>query len=420
MGYIFEHEIEAIKNAVYAKTIGEEESITLKEFLAAHVHPAIKAYFKAEVEKLLANDRAHEMRSKRFPYAHPSVLSLQRQVDLLLVQHYQFTQDDFATLLDEAVNFQFNYLCRPQWTLLNFIHGNNRSAPVSEVETKLAYCVDYEYLPSLLKRYIVDKGLAEIGFEEFKSLLAKIDSEVVSRHSSIELAKMMRGLFTFVDEGKFLPHNQFDQPTLPINAAVMFFEDKQLDDIKTRLEHERDEQKAKNISVAELAALIEQARMKNEDMIPPTTVTEILPSVSASDAHPSPTGARPNGMVERSWRAPLAEAKAAAETTSVDGDAASRAPSAAVELPLESKTGAIALVAMTELFSSGDRKRFVKNLFNSDSLAFDAALEALASINTWEEASVYLDALFVANDVDPFSTEAIEFTDRVNTRYTKM
>ena len=55
MGYIFEQEIEAIKNAVRARTIGEEETIRLRHVLGANIHPSVKAYCKAEVEKLLAH-----------------------------------------------------------------------------------------------------------------------------------------------------------------------------------------------------------------------------------------------------------------------------------------------------------------------------------------------------------------------------
>jgi hypothetical protein len=240
MGYIFEAEIESIIHAVRVKTIGEDDDVFLKKILSAIIHPAIKAYFKAEVEKALAQERGLEYRSKKFSYSLAEVKSLEEQIDLLLVQNYHFSLQEFESLLDESVHFQFNYLCRPQWTLLNFIVGDQRRVASSTIEKRLKYCIDYTYFPELIKRFIVDHGLVEVTYEEFKSLIEKIDHEVVAQHSSFELAHMTRALFDFVESGKMVPQVEFEQQTLPINAAIVFFDDKHLTDIRVRLEFERD------------------------------------------------------------------------------------------------------------------------------------------------------------------------------------
>ncbi len=275
MGYIFESEIEAIMNAVRTKTIGEEDGVELKAILSADIHPAIKAYFKAEVEKNLLLERGLEYRSKKFPYSLPEVVSLQRQIDLLLVLRYHFDNQEFESLLDESVHFQFNYLCRPQWTLLNFIGGEQRHVAASVIEKKLHYCVDYIYFPELIKRYLVDHGLADLTFEEFKELLEKIDREVVVQHSSLELAKMTRALFAFVESGKMSPRQEFEQQTLPINAAIVFFEDKKLLDIQSRLEFERDKREVSHLTVEQLAQYIEIVRTGIEST--PEVETEVVP-----------------------------------------------------------------------------------------------------------------------------------------------
>ena len=82
MGYIFEAEIAAIMNTVRARTIGESENIRLREVLRSDIHPAIKAYFKAEVERILQEERALELRSKKLSYSLSEVSSLQHQIDL--------------------------------------------------------------------------------------------------------------------------------------------------------------------------------------------------------------------------------------------------------------------------------------------------------------------------------------------------
>src|SRR5512147_1271463 len=100
MGYIFESEIELIMNAVRARTIGEAESIRLRDILHANLHPALKAYFKARVWQMLQQERQTEVRSKKLPYGLPEVRRMQEQIDILLVYNYVFGQHDFALMLD--------------------------------------------------------------------------------------------------------------------------------------------------------------------------------------------------------------------------------------------------------------------------------------------------------------------------------
>jgi len=258
MGYIFETEIDQIIHTVRGQTIGEDESITLRDIIVSPIHPALKAYFRAEVGEILKKERTGEVRSKRFPYWHPEVVSLQHQIDLLLEYHYEFTQDEFSSVLDEAVHFQFNYLCRPQFTLVQYIIGDRRRVPVSEVFQKLERCVEYEYFPDLIRRYCEVRGLAEVTYEEFRSLLLRIDTEVVSRHDADELAAMTRGLISFVDFGRATPHDDRNQPTLTTNAAIVFYEDKGLEDVTARLERERDTEQKELITLDELKEILRE------------------------------------------------------------------------------------------------------------------------------------------------------------------
>jgi hypothetical protein len=389
LGYIFEKEIDQILATVRARTIGEDESITLRQVLNAAIHPALKAYCRAEVEKILEDERATEHRSKRFPYSLSDVISLQKQIDVLLVQHYEFTQDEFERVLDEAVHFEFNYLCRPQWTLLSYVVGDRRRVGMSEVERKLARCVDYHYFPELIRRYSVDRGLAELTYEEFRSLLERIDREVVRRHRADELAGMTRSLVSFVDFGKASPHGSDDQPTLPTNAAIVFFEDKHLDDIKTRLEFERDKNNRAVLTLSELSDILREVRTDPDESARPAeepTIVEVLEAVAVPSEPPVSEEVRPEAVI----------------SSSVETSAEAARPM---------------LPDLQDLFSPSDMKRFVRSIFHKDDAAFRAALDDLNRFTAWDDASHFLDDLFVLQNIDPFSKEAVEFTDRVYGRY---
>jgi hypothetical protein len=408
MGYIFEAEIESIIHAVHIKTIGEDDGIVLKKILSANIHPAVKAYFKAVVEKTLLQERGSEYRSKKFSYSLPEVRSLEEQIDLLLVQNYHFSLQEFESFLDESVHFQFNYLCRPQWTLLNFVVGEQRRVSSEIIEKRLKYCVDYTYFPELIKRYISDHGLAEVTYEEFKSLIEKIDHEVVSQHSSLELAHMTRALFDFVESGKMVPQVEFEQQSLPINAAIVFFEDKNIPDICKRLESERDRNRVLQITVDRLADIIEVVRTGNEDATAPLSV----PPAMQTDINDESSELTSTTFIETAE--PVQE-------TIDDTQTAEKSIQAKTPLLVFGENDEKYLAStpsakqkeILDLFSDEDFALIVRKLFANDEPAFRGSITEISLLRTWEQVAQYLDKLYMANQTDPFSAEAVGFTDKL-------
>jgi hypothetical protein len=416
MGFIFESEIELIMNSVRARTIGESETIRLKDILTADLHPAIKAYFKARVQQILQQERQTEVRSKKLPYPLPEVRRMQEQIDLLLVHNYEFGQHDFSLMLDHAVHFQFNFLCRPQWTLLNFIFENQRRRPTSDIRRKLRYCVDYAYYAEIIKRIIDDRGLAEMTYEEFSELLEKIDNEIVSRHSSVELSLMTRPILRFIEPTQTAPRVTLGDMTIPINAAVVFFEDKKLNEIKERLETERDKNSLTQVSLRMLANLIEKVRTRNEDaevVFPDEHVAEKEQEKRTEKVEtPQPVSpdqaATPRGPVK------------------VYSDFYDEQPKEGSPIPTtDQSTSVLAegggevgeLVNLQSLFSPSEEKTFIKKIFDKDELLFRETLDQINKMTSWGEASQYLRQVFLTNDVDPFSEVAILFTDKIQRRF---
>jgi hypothetical protein len=408
MGFIFEAEIEAIIRAVHIKTIGEDDGIILKKILSAGIHPAVKAYFKAEVEKKLTQERGMEYRSKKFSYSLPEVRSLEEQIDLLLVQNYHFSLQEFESLLDESVHFQFNYLCRPQWTLLNFIIGEQRRVASEIIEKRLRYCVDYTYFPELIRRYIADHGLAEVTYEEFKSLIEKIDHEVVAQHSSLELAHMTRALFDFVESGKMVPQVEFEQQTLPINAATVFFEDKKIPEVCARLELERDRKRVVQITADRLADIIEVVRTGNEDATAQVSESPVIPS-------------EPVQQENEQTSTIIADSTGLAGETIDSAQVGEKSMQPKVPLLVFGENDEKYLAStpsakqkeILDLFPDEEFAIIVRKLFSNDEPAFRGAITEISLLRTWEQVAQYLDKLFLVNQTDPFSAEAVGFTDKL-------
>ena len=409
MGYIFEAEIESIIHAVRVKTIGEDDDVFLKKILSANIHPAIQAYFKAEVEKTLSQERGSEYRSKKFSYSLAEVKSLEEHIDLLLVQNYHFSLQEFESVLDESVHFQFNYLCRPQWTLLNFIVGDKRRVASSTIEKRLKYCIDYNYFSELIKRYIVDHGLVEMTYEEFKSLIEKIDHEVVGQHSSFELAQITRALFDFVESGKMVPQVEFEQQTLPINAAIVFFDDKHLTDIRIRLEYERDHNRVIQITSDRLADIIEIVRVGNENAT--AVPVGVVGDIQRVSHEPTDQSASDSLGIE-----PLQGQDTGAVAQSTENSGVLQEPSIIFGEDDEKFLMSMPSVKRKEildLFSEKEHRSLVKKIFYNDEPAFQGAVTEISLLGTWDNVAQYLEMLFRANEVDPFSKTAILFTDKL-------
>jgi len=407
MGYIFENEIETIMNTVRTRTIGESDSIELRAVLNADIHPAIKAYFKNEVERTLREERKEESRSKRFPYPLPEIASLQRQIDLILVNRYEFDHIDFEILLDQAVHFQFNYLCRPRWTLQNFVFEDQRRVSAANVLRKLRYCVDYPYLSRVLKRYINERGLVEFTYEEFRALIKKIDSAVTQKHSPKELGSLMQEMLSFVVAGIPDSSNLISGPSLPINAAIVFFEDKEMLNIMSSLEHERDSKGIHQVSIDQLGKMIqiileregrdEEFTLRTEEDVPeakpfideaPQPVESPAPVLVES---PEPQG-EPMKALEKAWAG------------------SSQTPTVGRKPKRKRKPKGKDFFSF---FTPQEQKFFTKSLFGKDEAVFHSVLERLSETIDWDAAAVVLDSIFIENNIDPYAEDAIQLTDMI-------
>ena len=64
-------------------------------------------------------------------------------------------------------------------------------------------------------------------------------------------------------------------------------------------------------------------------------------------------------------------------------------------------------------FSGKEFALIVRKLFANDEPAFLGPLPEISLLRTWEEVAQYLDKLFLMNQADPFSKEAVKFTDKL-------
>jgi hypothetical protein len=219
---------------------------------------------------------------------------------------------------------------------------------------------------------------------------------------------MTRALFDFVESGKMVPQVEFEQQTLPINAAIVFFGDKNIPEICTRLEFERDHNRVIQITADRLADIIEVIRTGNEDATAHVLASPVVPpdTVQHENEPISTMNVDSTGLVQETIDEAQASEKDIKPKTPLlvfgenDEKYLASTPSAKQK-------------EILDLFPGEEFALIVRKLFANDEPAFRGAVTEISLLRTWEQVAQYLDKLFLINQTDPFSAEAVGFTDKL-------
>ena len=361
---MFEHETELIIASIRQRTLiggRSTPTVAVKEILAADIPHPIKTLFRADVEAMLIDELRRHRESSRFNFNHPEVKSLQQQINSVLVLNYTYREDEFLRRMDNFVNMMINYLIRPQWTLTSILFEKEQTIPSSEV-LRIVRCFGaYEYLKDILTRYVQDKSLSSFSKNDFSAFMWKVNGEYIRRKTGDELARVLTPMFEFLD----FPKNTGNK-ALPMKALIRFFEDKGLTSAFTRLEGELAQGKTE-LTQRELSALLEDVR-------------------------------RTSGAFE------VEKLEEKSEATSDGQDVTTSTPHTT-------------LLNFESFIDEGDKRRFVKKIFKQDEEVFRTALQSMSRLPSWKDASKFIDEIFIRNDVDPYSTEAVRFTALIQQQY---
>jgi hypothetical protein len=399
-----EQETNAIFRILTERTIGESETYRLEALMGSDIPSGVKTFFKAELRRKVEGDLR---KSPWFTGVRQNDAAAARVAQTLissLTDAYRFTRQEFLDTLDLAVHFVTNYLCRPQWTLENFLFDRAPRITLAELAEGLTFFADFRYLGEIALRSLQRRGKNEIGREEFQALVQNIDEHVVRQHDARELADLTRPLFTFFQIGG----TQADG-AIPVEALLVFFEDKRLQLLKEYVRGICHLRNRTHVTREELMNLI-------EDLFAGKPGTSTDPSSLPAEQPPAPSASNPEPVPAE----PEAPAPPAPERPA---PAAGGQQKANIALSLtfaglrESVVARSALPELHTLIHPEQRDRFVTNIFKGDAAHFAGALDRLDSCRHWRDAEAYLGELYRTYNLDPHAGDAKEFSDTVRKRY---
>lgn len=386
---------DAILQVLVARTIGTRDTIRVSEVLGSTIPRGVKIYVRADVERRLTaeverSDHMTRIGQSAFEAAHLRGLYIRHAADAYLLQH-----DEYATLLDNAVRFTENYLCRPRWTLRSFLFHDAPTLPAATLLARLEWIPEYVYLPRLLARVITDRKLNGLNDAACSELIAEIDDAVVREHRPRELARLASPIFSF-----YLLSADAGSSSIPLRPLLVFFEDKGLLALREHLQGICHMRNRTDISLGELEELTEDFFGEQPPLPPAEPVQEPEPP---HEEEPPPANEPAEGVVP--FSPPVIPELADASAESVEAPAGEEHSGPAPTLDLQS------------MISEDQRKRFINVLCDKDEAFYELIIARLDEILSWSEASAYIRELFEINSIDPFHHVAVTFTDIVQRRF---
>ena len=234
---MFERVITQTIQRISSEVLRDRQSVPLTEILDDERIPTrFKPFFATEVRWWLYNDIVARSSNKRFDFSHPELAALLDYLEQVMFRHARFEHDEFISTLDGAVKLTYNYLCRPQTTLKWYIFRGQPVKPLSEVMLRFESFLDYEYIGNVFAEWVERKVRERATFEaisatEFERIIRRIDDQILLSCTVDELLTLLDPIFEFIGEG--------DDHQVPLDALIIFFDDKNIARLVEHLERFR-------------------------------------------------------------------------------------------------------------------------------------------------------------------------------------
>lgn len=373
---MFEKEVENVKQKILTRASGKEK-IAFTEIMSWDIPQSVKDYFNIYAERILSEEVLNSLYSQRFDQDNHDFISARKKLISTLKNALLFIYSEFENAVDKASRFALNFVLRPEWTLGKIIFKNEDIKTTEQIIESLSNLNEYTYYKKLIIKILERHTSNEIKIDFFKRILRKIDEEVTKNVSIKDLLSIAEPVFNFF---KFAN----DLNSVPAEALIIYYSDKGLENIVKEIELERDLHGKTKLTMTDLEIILKR-------VLKPSTVAEELPAIAEI-----PTIERETETVEVKPE----------DKEKVEFVESEPTPKSDEKLP-----------DLNTLLDGKTKEKFIRKIFKRNEEKFYEAIEKLNSINSWKEASAFIDSIFIEYEIDPYSDEAIEFTDFIYRRY---
>ena len=416
--------IKKIKNEVI--TDSNMTDIPLAYLMTRNIPESVKHFFDQEVELWIREEEEKFSSSDRFDYDMPEVRMLIDQIFDHLKQNARFDLNKFNQLLERAVKLEMNYLIEPHRTLTQFIFKDSAIVSTIDVYDTLKYFFRYEYYKDAISDYFNTKYLYEISQDQFHDLIAQIDQKVFSENTFEITLKTIKTITNFINESS---DDEIDRLDLEVLSHV--FKDRDLQTYSALIDQLKDQE---HLTLAELETILQEESISTLKAEPETVETPISeetqlhmeeipdieeskPSVEVDNIElgemEAPEPEVEEAEIEEEEQEEEEETQEVTEPVQKHGNVASEM---ADFVASQISTGQ-PLADLNPLIQGRARKKIIKKLFKKKEDEFNSFINLINQHSTWKDASVIIDEEFYERGINPYSKEAIIFSDLIYIRF---
>ncbi|MFZ1729642.1 MAG: hypothetical protein WBQ23_08225 [Bacteroidota bacterium] len=249
---MFERNIEETIAFLRKGTIEGADSITSRQIFASSIPMAVKRMFESDIDIWVREENERLQQSSHFRYDEPEMQTLFEQIGGKARDYAVFSAAEYSAALDKNVKLFFNYVCRPQWTLVKYLFAEREHAATDDILAALQTFWHYEYYQIILREYFEKKKLSVINVKKFSELIQQIDLEVIRNFDSRKTAHLSEPLFELFNIG-----SASEDAMAPIEALSIFYDDKNIASIVDRLDQEKNNHE--RMTLHDLVLLISDA-----------------------------------------------------------------------------------------------------------------------------------------------------------------
>ncbi len=247
---MFEQVIDKEKKHLGSLLKKDSKKVKLESVLNCNLSESYKKYFKAEVAWWIYQDRVIRDSGHYFEITD-EIQAVFDKLDGLYFKNAAFVKSVLNKIIDSAVKVRLNMLCRPRTAMKWFVFRGEPTRTVKEISCRLEYLHDHLYLVEATKKWLADLGEADsygISSAEFEQVVAELDSGYFLEMGPGEFYNLLVPLFDF-----FIIS---DVNKIPIEALIIFADDKSLGRLTKTLEKMLFRDKVTSITKQELIDII--------------------------------------------------------------------------------------------------------------------------------------------------------------------
>lgn len=392
------------------------ETIPLNYIITRNIPESIKHFFNQEVEIWLRDEAEKFSSSDKFDYDAPEIQMLVDKIFDKLKQTATFSMNKFNLLLERAVKLEANYLLRPHQTLTQFLFRDNITITTIEVYNTLKYFEKFTYYKDAFTEYFNKKYLREISQSQFEELINGVDEQVFSKNPIEMTLQVTKAIVNFLNEGQDINIDK-----IPLDIVAAAFTDRKLDNFSSLIEKEQSAGTTE-ITISELEQMLRNGKtlkeLKAEPVEKATKIEEIadieeekpeleVENIAVSDKIEQPEVEVEEEEVEEEYE----------EEEEVEEEKVSPSAVDALADAMGGKLKAENLADLTSYISPKQRKKFVKKVFHKKEPQYQEIITALNKTPNWKQASNIIDEFFMKMNINPYSRDALEFSDLMYNRY---